>query len=348
MNRMSHFSSLLLVVALSPVFLETAFSCERGDANLADLQYDTGGQNQIYGFASADYDYNVYDGSLAAVVTTVASDSGSTILYQWIVNGAAGDATGGGTGGGTTELTVPAGRSTLRVTVRSPEGAVKTYLVEVNPACASTADCADGNGCNDGLCDFVTSDCSFTNTLNFSTCNFIATDDGLCQEGVCEGGFCGTDPIDCTGSNDCATDGACVVSCDPTDSCDRCPGQDEKLASGTPCATGFQTTTGNVCAPNGTCVECIDSQNRGHCVNGANAGQVCDPNASPSECPNGACLTNPANVFDNPNCDSTANECLLEPSFCDLRACQPRPQAPNGTACTGGECIDGVCEFVGP
>ncbi len=80
-------------------------------------------------------------------------------------------------------------------------------------------------------------------------------------------------------------------------------------------------------------------------MNGANDGVVCDPAAVPSECPDGACLTNASNVYDNPNCDSTPNECLLAPSFCDSKACQPRPQAPDGTACTDGVCQGGLCQL---
>lgn len=344
MNRTSHFSSLLLVVALLPIFFLTLYACERGNPDLSQLEYEIDGQNRIHGFLGGTHDYNVFDASPTAIVTTTTVDPGATVLYQWVVNGTMGDAVGVEPGGGTAELTVPAGRSTLRVTVRAQLGAVGQYEVDINPACSSAAECDDGDACTVGLCDTLTSDGGFNSARNFSTCDFSAIGDGLCQDGLCEGGFCGTDPIDCSGSHDCVTDGVCDVACDPAGTCDRCLGQNEAVPVGTACAVGFLGTTGNVCAANTRCLECLNSQNRGRCVNGPNDGLVCDPNANPSECPLGACLTNPANVYDNPQCDSSPDECL-EPSYCAGAECQPRPLVADGTPCTGGTCQSGVCEI---
>ncbi len=128
---------------------------------------------------------------------------------------------------------------------------------------------------------------------------------------ICPGvNFCDSDPIDCSGPNDCTADGLCDAFCDPADICDRCPGQGDPLVEGTVCAS----SGGTVCDGAGACVQCVDSQNSG----------------------------TPAT---NPNCDSSPVDCLL-PSVCSGNACQPRQTAPDGTACSNGECQGGVCTFV--
>jgi hypothetical protein len=65
--------------------------------------------------------------------------------------------------------------------------------------------------------------------------------------GTCD--FCIGDPVDCSASSECLTDGFCDNSCDPSISppCDRCPGQDLPVADGTPCAGGV--CSGGVCDP---------------------------------------------------------------------------------------------------
>ena len=90
--------------------------------------------------------------------------------------------------------------------------------------------------------------------------------------------FC-FDPNECIGSGECLSDAiycdiGCNPACDPgrpeydatnccgasnpgdscgVDECERCPGQNDPLAPGTPCTEGG----GNVCDGAGTCVECL-------------------------------------------------------------------------------------------
>lgn len=128
---------------------------------------------------------------------------------------------------------------------------------------------------------------------------------------ICPGvNYCDSDPIDCSTPSDCTADGLCDAFCDPADVCDRCPGQGDPLAEGTACASGG----GTVCDGAGACVQCVDSQNSG----------------TPTT---------------NPNCDSAPIDCLL-PSVCSGNACQVRQVAPDGTACSNGECQAGVCTLV--
>ena len=146
--------------------------------------------------------------------------------------------------------------------------------------------------------------------------------------------YCISDPIDCSGANDCLSDGACDMFCDPfcdpsrssynatwccgasdpADSCGsrecaRCAGQDQPLPPGTGCTDGG----GNVCDGAGTCVECLDILNIG---------------IPPS----------------NSSCDDSPVDCLL-PSVCSGGACQARQVAPDGTPCSNGVCQGGSCVF---
>lgn len=349
MSRTRHFSSLFLVVALSPIFFQTTFSCERGNASLAVLEYHADEQDRIHGFSADTLEYDVFDNSPSVTVTTDTLDPASTVLYQWVVDGALGDTTGVGAGGGSAEMTLPAGEVSLRVTVRAPEGAFRLYMVHVDPPCASIADCDDGNECTDGLCDFVTSQCSFGNVTNFSTCDFSASGDGFCQDGLCEGSFCGSAPIDCSApAGSCVSGGTCVVACDPADiqnpPCtgpagnERCDGFGASLPAGDDCTEGG----GNVCNGSGACVTCLLSENFSRClVAGGVLGNVCTTN---TDCPvtgsgGGICL--PV----NDNCDSTSVDCQV-PSRCHGgSACTGRTQAPLGAPCSNGECDSaGECQ----
>lgn len=207
---------------------------------------------------------------------------------------------------------------------------------EGNPAGCQASACGDG----------------YLNTAAGEDCDDgnLVDNDG-CQSTCSITGFCDTDPIVCEGVHDCLTDGICDQSCDPATSCDRCLGQGDPVPVGTECEIGFQGIEGQVCAANTRCVVCLNSQNRGHCLGGSNAGAVCDPNTVPSECPGGNCNTGPSNVYDNPHCpdpDSTDAECVLR-AYCGSGDCQPAELAPNGTACgMAGSCDAGVCVDPAP
>lgn len=345
MNRTTHLSPLLLVVALSPAFFQTSYSCNRGNPNLLELRYETGGHDRIQSFSGANHGYSVYDTDSMATVSTIAADPGATVTYQFFHDGTYDTAVGAGVGGGTKILAVPAGPSTLRVTVRAPEGAFGTYFVDINPACSDSAECEDGNECtNSGVCDTLTSSCVFTDRPDFSSCDFSAPGNGLCQAGECEPGFCGADPIDCSGAHDCRTDGQCDESCDPSDTCERCVGQNDPAPAGTPCAIGEAGSIGNVCNDSGVCVACLLSENFKRClVDGGVLGDVCTTN---TDCPvtgsgGGICL--PV----NDDCDSAPDDCQV-PSRCHGgSACTGRTQAPVGAPCSNGECNSaGECQMT--
>ncbi|HSN81415.1 MAG TPA: PKD domain-containing protein, partial [Polyangiales bacterium] len=65
--------------------------------------------------------------------------------------------------------------------------------------------------------------------------------------GTCD--FCISDPVDCSASGECLTDGTCTNFCDPVDAangiCERCVGKDNPLPNGTPCSTGV--CNGGIC-----------------------------------------------------------------------------------------------------
>ena len=64
--------------------------------------------------------------------------------------------------------------------------------------------------------------------------------------------FCVDQPVDCSASGECLTDGVCDPMCDPFDLenglCDRCPGKDNPVADGTPCSDAGSCFDG-VCEP---------------------------------------------------------------------------------------------------
>ena len=126
MGRTRHFSSLLLVVALSPIFFQTTYSCERGNASLAVLEFHADEQDRIHGFSADNLEYDVFNTSPSVTVTTGALDPASIVSYQWVVDGAPGDTTGIRAGGGSAEMALPAGEGSFQVTVRAPEGAFRS------------------------------------------------------------------------------------------------------------------------------------------------------------------------------------------------------------------------------
>ena len=189
MKRAIRFSPLLLVVALSPALFQTAYSCERGDTYLLQLEFEAYGQNRVVGFNPNNRDYALFNSSATAIVRTLSRDPLSTVTYQWLVNGVSVEAGQIGVGGGDVALNVPPGQSTLRVSVRAapPEAAVGAYLIEINPPCSpGPGECDDGSACTTDLCDTLTSTCEFTELPDGAVCDFSAVGDGVCMAGACE------------------------------------------------------------------------------------------------------------------------------------------------------------------
>ena len=144
----------------------------------------------------------------------------------------------------------------------------------------------------------------------------------------CSGGgdFCIGEPISCSGSGECLTDGTCDNSCDPLSvpPCERCPGRDLPRAPGTVCSEGG----GNVCDGAGNCVEClvgtdclstfppVDCQLPPTCTGGSCQAGVVAPAGTP--CSNGLCdgtgIGAGACQFDV--CDPCDGDCGQVPASC--------------------------------
>ena len=101
--------------------------------------------------------------------------------------------------------------------------------------CASNADCTDGNGCTDDVCE-VDGSCSFTNNTASCDDGIGCTSGDVCSDGVCAGtedcadgescnyatGICAA-PL-CTSNEECADYSACTDDvCDPTIGCLNIP-----------------------------------------------------------------------------------------------------------------------------
>jgi hypothetical protein len=183
---------LLWVVALSPAFLQTTYSCERGDTYLTQLEFEAYGQNRIVGFDANDRDYALFNSSPSAIVRVVTRDAGSTATYDLRVGGSSIEVGHIGVGSGEVTIDIPEGQSQLKIAVRSPEGelgsALGHYTIDINPPC-SAGECDDGSECTTDVCDTLTSTCEFTALADGTACDFTTVGDGVCNAGACESAF---------------------------------------------------------------------------------------------------------------------------------------------------------------
>ena len=117
--------ALAFAVALSPSVLQTAYSCERGNTELSNLEFEVRGQNLIQGFDYTQRTYAVSIDGSAAVATLRATSrrANSTVNWQWLVDGVGVDSGEIGVGGGEVPLLdiPPEGLSQLRVDVWAGE-----------------------------------------------------------------------------------------------------------------------------------------------------------------------------------------------------------------------------------
>jgi len=125
--------TVALALVLSPAFLQTQFTCERGDTYLLTLEFEVSGQDQIVGFNLNDRSYDVSTTSPTAILRTTSRDPGSTVTYQWMAGSTTIESGMIGVGGGEVTINVPVGQPTLRVSVRSPEPELTLgfYIVQV-------------------------------------------------------------------------------------------------------------------------------------------------------------------------------------------------------------------------
>ena len=200
MKRSVRLSPMLLLVALSPVFFQTAFSCERGDTFLLSLEFEAYGQNRIAGFNLTTRDYALFNSSPTAIVRTVTRDPGSTATYDLSVGGTSIEVGMIGVGGGEVTINVPAGQSQLTIAVRAPEGpfgiSTGRYTIDINPPC-SPGECDDGNSCTTDVCN--SSVCEFTTLADGVVCDDGNGGQDLCNAGVCpSNAVTRTIPMACT------------------------------------------------------------------------------------------------------------------------------------------------------
>ena len=130
-KRLVWFSPALLAVALTPAFLQTQYSCNRGDTYLLPLQVEVGGFDQIDSFHPDTRYYDIAISGDNVLLRAVTRDPTSTASYQLLVDGTPVEGGQLGVGGGEVTLGVAVGQSTLRVSVRATEGGLGHYEVDV-------------------------------------------------------------------------------------------------------------------------------------------------------------------------------------------------------------------------
>ena len=203
--------------------------------------------------------------------------------------------------------------------------------------CTQDAECDDGNGCTDDVCD-PASGCS--NPPNTADCD---DGDACTGQDTCAGGACAGGPkVDCDDQNGCTDD-----SCDPASGCAWAPNTD-------PCDDESDCTSGDVCG-GGTCtgsgIDCDDKQGCtedtcdpiGGCANTPIEGSCDDGDecTTADGCTQGACVGGaPPQCDDNKvctddDCDS-ATGCTNTPNTI---GCDDEDACTLSDTCAGGVCV---------
>lgn len=129
-ERSQRLSTILFAVMLSPAMLQ-AGQCNRpaGNASLSSLELEAGGQDRLASFVSTTivYDVSVPVGIDTVTVRAQSVDTGSTLLLSY-----QGNAQLIGTGTGEGDLFLTPGTSQISITVRAPEGASRSYFLNVH------------------------------------------------------------------------------------------------------------------------------------------------------------------------------------------------------------------------
>lgn len=119
-------------MALAPAFVQQQVTCERGDTYLLSLRFEVGGQDLIEDFDIEHRSYAVATSESTATLVVETRDATSIASYKWTAHGTTVEAEPIGTGGGTATITVPPGQSRLHISVRAFEGALGSYVVDVD------------------------------------------------------------------------------------------------------------------------------------------------------------------------------------------------------------------------
>jgi MYXO-CTERM domain-containing protein len=246
-------------------------------------------------------------------------------------------------------------------------------------ACDDSDPCTLGEACLSGACTGgAAPDCSDTGTQcrADATCDPAGADgncdvpgaplaDGtVCDDGdvctageACVAGECGGGtPPDCSGTGSGCTGDS---TCDPTGAEGNCDVPGEPLADGDACDDGDACTTGETCQ-SGDCTggDTVDCSGTGDACSGDAS---CDPDGAEGNCDvpgepvdDGTACDDQDACTENDTCqagscsgdavDCTPGECHLEGS-CDPATGEcSYSELPNGTPCSEGVCVDGVCQ----
>ncbi len=173
----------VFAVVLSPAFLQT-ITCQTGNANLASLELEVGGVDQIV-FVPGQALYTVTMSSDTAVLRAQSEDPNATLRYQWWTGSTLHGTWDFGVGSGEVTLDVPEGQNMLRVNVTAPGGASFSTDIEITNSlvCAGVTCPDDGNDCTDDVCDPATGECHVP-LPDGSVCE---SGNGECSQGLCRG-----------------------------------------------------------------------------------------------------------------------------------------------------------------
>jgi MYXO-CTERM domain-containing protein len=206
--------------------------------------------------------------------------------------------------------------------------------------------CAPAGMCQDaGACNPLNGVCSYPNKPNGAQCNDgdACTTTDVCQRGVCAGG----NPVQCAPPDACHAPGVCDPgtgacayapkpdgsSCDDGDGCTQIDGcQSGACVGGNPveCAPPDGCHEVGICNPaNGACSYALKPD-----ATACDDGNACTQDDA---CQAGVCAgsrpkTCPAqdDCHDEGTCDAATGACSWQAK-------------PDGTACSGGVCADGIC-----
>jgi hypothetical protein len=176
---------MMLAAVLSPALLQPVDCGEppSGDTTLSALSLEIGGTNQLLGFSSADRSYDAWNPVGFPVATLSATPTDGVARVTYSLDGQVGLV---GDGAGSTPINLPGGTATLVVVVRPAGGARASYVIELNPTCATGGVCDDGNPCTiDGACDVPFNLCPFP---AFESATTVCEGNQLCNgAGSCQG-----------------------------------------------------------------------------------------------------------------------------------------------------------------
>jgi hypothetical protein len=270
-----------------------------------------------------------------------------------------------GTCGGTAVTCTASDQCHLAGTCNPANGVCSNPAKSNGTACNDGNLCTTGDVCTSGTCGGTAVTCTASDQCHVAgTCNAgtgvcsnpaanngTACNDGsLCTMGdVCTNGTCGGTAMTCTASDQCHVAGICNPG---TGVCSN-----PAAADGTTCNDGNLCTTGDVCT-SGTCggaaVTCTASDQchvagtcnpgTGVCSNpAASDGASCsDGNACTmgDTCQSGTCSGGAAVVC------AAGNECNNAATCTPASGCGSVTPKPDGTMCTNGVCMAGVCTAV--